>query len=1146
MVFGTKNPILCLVLLLMSNMSLARSGKSIRTFIPLKKITVGPFDNFQTSASADESTIYFTRSQNLSSQVFKLNAKSGTVTAVTKAEADAKNPAVSPDGTKLAVTFYGNDAKGDICIVEEDAKMACLTGQGLGEHSPFWIDSETLGYVQSDDKGNIHRVYSYNFISKASTQLASGQIYGPSISTERNLLAYKSTGPEFVLFDLERKTEFKRIPVNLPGSSGAARFSSDGKYLYFAQYMLDSNRDLTLDGRDAAAIFRISITESELFPEQLTSLDQNCSYPTPAKSGLYLTCAFEGALDVYKAPLSGITPSSWTISELWDAHRAARSYSDKILILNQIRNRKGGLENTEFEERLFNNFIFMHAWMPAIYFAKNLQSMSGDYACQLVLLETLTKWDAMPSKENVAELERLLAAAETNLTQLPPSPLKQIVKAHIEFFKNRVASALQLARDARPTTAMGRYWQTRLFERAMGDLDDDTVNTILTPRITSSLDNEETRFYYLSKLLGRLQENKNREKTLLHLVSQLKGSTDKNSISILELVENEQQLYRILGTEDKTNTRIEMRQIVERVKRLKDSYYALRLLFSRSIVLLQKNERPRELSQMMSLWLSYIDPASKEYPYAIEALRSTSLEAAYRFYNGPADQKDLAKGSFYNSIRTTDDLESHYQYALLNSSKDAWQDLLKVYDTMAKDGLIEPDSLAFVKSVHDILTPGQRPSDENLEKSAAEITKLPDDLVGAGVKYLFLGFLYHEQFNRAAKDFDAGSEVAQKAHRSYLFAIDAAFENERIQAAALQNLGLLHTSLKNYSMAAEFFQKRHGLPFLNLEQRQAVSWFEAKSLFQSYRASEALNVIEETLAQPGPHHQAFLEKQAFYAWNAGQYKKSAELYERLIPEIGKKANSGIYLSYGYALAKAEKPKDAETALIKAIELSQSEPSMNVKGIKRSPAKVQFTALGLLARLSLDDDKKVAFLTDRLNMFDQMITNAESYYLDPITLRAQQIKEHFDLALIHLKTGSSARHFITTFQKALTLAHDFGEKEGFLNQTIFNTLKTSMLILREKPNHQIPEIKNFLGKLNQKSSLDFAEEKTPSNQLRKQWAEIELIRLAYEIGNEPNFTQRFTEESEKILNSSNLMELDKDRQDLAAAVKDYRKRMIENL
>lgn len=1128
------------------NLSLARSGKSIRNFIPLKKITVGPYDNFQSSVSADESSIYFTRSQNLSSQVFKIDVKTGSTAPVTKAEVDAKNPAISPNGQNLAVTFFGNDAKGDICLQGTEQKLRCITGQGLGEHSPFWIDNESLAFVQSDDRNDTQRIFVYNLVSKSSTLLMTGQIYGPSISSTRKLLAFKSTSPEFVLYDLEKKSEFKRIPINLPGNSGIAKFSSDGHYLYFAQYMLDSNRDLTLDSRDAAAIFRISIHEKDSEPEQLTSLDQNCSYPNPAESSLYLTCAFEGSLDVYKSPLSGITPESWSVDELWEAHRAARSYSDKILILHQIKSKKSNLTIEEFEQRLFNNFVFMHAWMPATHYAQKLKNTSSDYATQMILLETLNKWDALPSKENVAELGRLLATAETELLKLPTSPMGQIVKAYLQFFRSQNAAALQIAKEAKPVTPMGLYWQTRLLERILADKPGRDFDNILTTRIRSGIENEETRFYYLSRLLSRQEENKNRDKDLLRIETDLNQATDNVAKQLLDIVQNERQIYRVLITDDKTMVRNEMREVVDRVKRLQNSYFALRLLFSRSIVLLQKNDRPRELSQMMSLWLSYINPKSKEYPYAIEALRLTSLEAAYKFYNGPEATRDLAKGSFYSSIRTTDDLESHFQYTLLNSSNEAWNELLKVYETMVKDGLVEADSLVFVKAVRAAAASANKTADSALANATLEIEKISDDLVGVGVKYLLLGYLYHEQFRRSAKDFDIDNDLAQKAHRSYLFAIDAAHNNERIQAAALQNLGLLHLSLKNYSMAAEFFQKRHKLPFTSIEQQEAVTWFEAKSLYQSYRTSEALSVIEETLKIATQNRTPLLEKQAFYAWNAGQYEKSAELYERLIPNLGKKATSGIYLSYGYALMKSGKTAGAEVALLKSIDLAQSESSTNIKGIRRSPDKIQFTARGLLARLPHTPQMQMTYLINRLKMFDQMIGQAKTYYLDPVTLRSQQVKEQFDLAILCLNSDENPAQGMAAITKGLQLAQDFGDAQGFLNQTVFNSLKNSMLILRKTPAYRNQEIEKVLSKLNRQASLDFAEEKTPSNQLRKQWAEIELVRLAYHLGQREDFAKVFTEQSAKILSETNLTELGKERQDLMAAVKDYRDRMIQNL
>lgn len=1121
----------------------ARSGKTFRVFTPLKKITVGPFDNFQASVTLDESSLFFTRSQNLSSQVFKLDQKTGQISAVTKADVDAKGAAINPDGSRLAVTYFGKDAKGDICLVEKDGKISCVTEPGQGEHSPFWIDNETLGYVQSNDRGSSHKLFTYNLKSKSRTLLKEGHIYGPSLSPQKNMLVYKAQGPEFVLLDYTNKSEVKRLSIQLPGSSGLAKFSSDGNYIYFSQYMLDSNRDLVLDSRDAAAIFRLKVDASNTFPEQLTSLDQNCSYPTPAKSKLYLTCAFEGALDVYSAPLEGITPPEWGEKDLWEAHQAARTYSDKIMLLNQLMARRSAMTQRDFEERLFSNFVFMHAWMPSSFYAKRLKDQSPDHAVQLLLLETLTKWDALPSKENVAELTRMLGAAESSLKSLPASPMRQIALGHIEFFRHRESSALSLAKDAKPTTPMGLYWQTKLFERLLSTKPGLAYEQVLMNRAVSNDSSESIRIYYLARLFDALEKEKGRATMFDQLEARLKGAKDQESSRLLDLIQNERQIYGLIATEDPTAVRDATRAVVDRVKRLKDNYLALRLLFSRAIVLLEANKRPKELSRMMSLWLSYIDPKSKEFPYAIEALRSTSLEAAYKFYHGSEKNKEFANGSFYSNIRTTDDLESHYQYVLLNSSKEAWAELLKNYEVMLKDGLIESDSVTFVKSVHATITSGQNPPESVLEQATKDVEKLSDNMVGVGAKYLFLGYLYQKRFDRTVNGFEFDDDLAQKAHRSYLYAIDAAFNNDRIQAAALQNLGLLHMARKNYSMAAEYFQKRHSFSYENVPHQEAILWFAAKALYQSYRPAEALAMVDEGLGLAITNRTAFLERQAFFAWNAGQFQKSAKLYETLIPSLGKNATSGVYMSYGYALMKANQPDKAEEALLKSVLLSKKEEKKMIDGINRFPQKVQFTAKGLLARLPLTKEKNVKHLSERLSMFDEIIASAKDYYQDVATLKSQQVKEQFDLALAK---SDDSREAAKDLERALALAKDFADDHGYLNQTIFTTLKNTMILGRKSPALANKTIKELVADITKEASKEFADEKTPSNQLRKQWAELELVGLAYRLGQGQDFAKRFAEESEKLLTGHNVTELAKDRQDLTASIKSYRDKMAKSL
>lgn len=1117
----------------------ARSGKLIRTFAELKKITVGPFDNYQSSVADDESQLYFTRGQNLSSQIIKLDLKTGKQAAVTPPETDAKNPALSPDGTLLAFTYFGNDAKGDICLLGIDQNIKCITGPGQGEHSVFWISNDKLGYIQSNDRGTDHKLFFYELKTKSSTLVTSGQISGPSYSPKTNMIVYKSQSPEFILLNPSTKTEARRISVGLPGTSGAARFSKDGDYLYFSQFILDSNRDQVLDSRDAAAIFRIKIGDTNSLPEQLTSIDQNCSYPTPATTKIYITCAFEGSLDVYSAPLDGIVPTNWKSVDLWEAHQAARTYSDKILLLNQIATRSAELKNEQFAERAFNNFVLMHAWMPAIYYANLLRSNSPDYNVHIVLLETLTKWDALPSKENVAELSRLLDAQTQKLKDLPSSPLKQIAEAHIEFFRHHEDLALDLAVKARPSDPMAIYWQTKLLERILDKKPGNPYLDILLARVANNELSEETRFYYLSRILGRLEDDSMRESKLSEIETKLTNSSDPSSGNLLELARHEIQLLKLAKAQNSTESRTHMREVVERVKKLKNEYFATRLLFARSLIVLNTANRPRELSQIMSLWLSYSNPASKEYPYAIEALRRNSLDAAYKFYNGPRETREMAKGSFYDSIRTTDDLESHYQYAIMNSQKAAWDDLTKSYNVMIKDGLIEPDSLKFVNAVHDIIGGTSPASPAMLSGAAEKIENISDNSVGVGAKYLFLGYLYHQQLILSLNGFHFDIDLADRAHRSYMYAIDAAWNNERIQAAAYQNLGLLHFRLRNYSMAAEFFQKRHDMGFESITHQEAVLWFEGRSLYQSYRPNDALQVMDQAVALDTTNKRALMEKQAFYAWNAGQFDRSAKLYAELIQQLEEKAHSGIYLSYGFALMKVGNLQKAEETLNQALKKAQHESSTKRLGLTRSPAKIEFTAAGLLARLQLQPGMRIKYLQYRLSLFEKMIDGASSYYLDAGTLRAQQVKEHFDLALLQAGVEDKKSESLSSVEKSLELANKFGQDFGYLNQTIFATLKNSMILTRKLNALDRKNLKKLVAELISRTEKAFAEEKTPSSHLRKTWAEVQIVELAYRLGSDNAFVNRFKEESDKILSGPNLTALSKDRQDLFVEIKSYR-------
>jgi hypothetical protein len=1123
--------------------SIVSAGARPQKIEGIKKLTVGPFDNFQSAIDEEETVLYYTRSQNLTSQVMRVDLKTMSAVESTGIDSDSKNPAVSPNGKHVAITYFKQDAKGDICLLVK-GDVACITGSGKGESAPFWVGNDRVGYLQSNDAGDQSKIIIHNIETGKSEIIAEGDVHSPAISHSGKSLVYKVRGEDFVIFDLASKKPVGHLKVQLPGASSAAKFSYDDQYIYFSQFIQDSNQDVVLDSRDESAIFRIKVAGDGGKPEQLTSLAQNCTYPVPGKYSLYMTCAFEGSLDVYRTMLSGVVPTAWDKNDLWDAHKSARSYSDRILFLNQLFSRFDALDVHDFDNRNMMNFMFNKGWLPAAYYAERLKGQGPVYASHLNILETNYKFDSMPvGSENISELTRMLSAQEKKLASAPDSPLKPIAQAYIDFFGSKSAAALQRIETLVLLDAATIYWQTNLLQKIYTGKDSKKYAQILERQMLNPVLSDETRVYYLSRWFDRLPQNEDPTGEIKLVVDRLNKS-DKISVQIGELLENEAQLYRVGQAKTEELVNVEIQGISSRVERLKNEYHATRLLFSRSMITLARDNKIRELSSVMSLWLSYLKSDTKEFPYGVEALRNVSLDVAYRFYNGPEKTRVFAAGSFLSGIRVTDDLESHYQYVLFSNTEALWAELTTAYKAMLKKNLIAAESNAFMGTIKKILMSGKTPADADLAEAVTATELIDDQHVGIGVKYLFLGYLYHSQFLRSQKGFEFDRELSEKAHRSYLFAIDGAWNNERIQAAAYQNLGLLHMALRNESLAADFLRKRHTLGFMTDTARIETYWIEASALFRSYRASEALAVIEQAIALKPENLDAFTERQALYAWNAGDYKKAAGIYEVLLPKMGAKAGASFYLSQGFALKNSGDSANAEKAWLHAIELANKESPHPQGRLQYQPKKIKFIAFGLLARLDVSAAKKIEYLTERMKVFDDISSAAIEYYFEKAVLDAQRIKEEFNLLTLLLDSKNAAES-AKVASELLRLAEEFAGVNGYMNQTVFSTLKNAMILLRTGRLAASGKLTTQLKELFKNASKEYAADKTPPPSLQRQWLEVKLVEISYGAGQgeagkkvfEANATSLFAVESSK--------KFAKEQPDAFVALTDYRDGILKN-
>jgi hypothetical protein len=1100
----------------------ALAAEKAQKLAQLEKITVGPYDNFQSAVSDDESVIYFTRSQNLSSQIMRYDMKSGKIRAMTTPDTDAKTPALSPNGKELAFTYFRRDAKGDICMLDGE-DILCVTGPGAPEHSPFWVDNETLAFVRSNDTGTLAKLIFLTVKTKKTEDVLEGAIYNPNLAKDGRTLVYKGKGNDLVLYDIKTRKPIRTLSLQLAGATGPARFSADGKYIYFAQYMVDSNRDLRLDGRDAAAIFRIPVDGSTRDPEQLTSLSQNCSYPFPAATVLYMTCAFEGALDVYRTALTGIVPTEWNADDLWEAHRAARSYSDRILILNHLHSRLRVIQDRELMERTMSNFILWGEWMPATFYADKLSQGADDYKVHKILLETYANWEVLPRKENLGAFAQMIDRQRSQLQTLPNTALQKVALGYMELFANRSKDALARAQAIPSDDGLTLYWLTQLIKLTAGG-NTELYRSALEKRLLNQDLTLETRLYYLSRWFEILKPGTDPTSA----VDALKAKVEQNAV-IQDLLDHEKQLYRVATATTKEASRTEMRAIVERIKRLKDDYYGMRLLFNRGMIVLYQAKKSRDLATIMSLWLTYVKRDSKEYPFAIEALRQNSLDLAYSFYHSDNPQeRPLASGAFMDSIRTSDDMESHYQYALMHFG--TWSELESAYNSMQKDGLIRAESREFVELLRRILLNPDKVDKGDLKDAAEALEKMSDDHVGVGARYLFQGYIHHRLMLATEKDFTFDRDLADKAHRSYLFAIDAGWNNDRIKTAAYQNLGLLHSSIRNHSLAAEFFLRRNEMNYPSVEMKQAVLWLQAKALYRSYRFQEAWQSIEEALKTQPKNLVAFQEKAAFYAWNAGKFEESAAHYAKVMAALGDKAKASLWLSQGYVLGKLKRWNEAEQSLSRAVSLAKQEKTGKGEGVNLvyQPAKVQFVALGLQAQLlQLPITKRMAALQERLAMFPGIIDKAKTFHFQGETLSAQRIKETQDLARWQLEAGQ-AREGLATLEQALKLTQEHGTSFGYLAHTVFVSLKNFMILIRQHKLEPGPTMVATLDKTLEGAQKEYADVDDPAAEVRARWAEVQMIALAFRLRQDPSRQKNFVDGSQSILTQEGVQGLEKEK------------------
>lgn len=1129
-------------------------GKKLpdRQEIP-RKITIGPYDNYQ--GEVRENHLYFTRLVNLTTRIYRNDLISEESRPLLDFTGDAKDPSPSPDGKKIAFTYFKHNANGDICIffIEKNSVKCFKSSDNRDEYS-FWIDDQKIGFIRTNILDSYSTLMERSLDSNRLKSLVEGTITSPSFSKATNSIAYNDIDPKsnrrvFHLLNIASNTK-KIIDLDLPGFPGFSKFSENGRFLYFSYYLNDTNNDQIIDGSDHSVIFRVDLKKVKnslrTIPEQLTSVETNCNFPFPKKDRLYITCAFEGSLDIYSIPKTGVIPTSWDKKNLWNAHRAARTNEERLLLLNVLLYKYPTEKKlSNIYERIVSNHLEIDELAAALFYVEKLiigASTANKKNYYKILRGYFQLREAKKEEKSDQLSVKFLAKSRNVKFQLSQikghREFKRVIYSWIYYFQNNTNQAKNslekfkfTGKDLSPVT---KYLAIQLAEKLFSGKKNNYLANAYVSLLSDSKLGLEANIYYGYQFLVFVENTiKDIGKRIVYL-SQIKTYLPKNS-KVINLIEAEKLALEIANLKVLKDENEAYQKLKKLVFEVKGDFYLRKAIFIRAINILSEYDKVDLSSKVSSDWLRYTDLMDLELENAGNQYTYLVFDKAYQ----KLSEKSYVRASslFYSIIRHSNDLEGHFGYLSTNVRRKGQQkEIEETYEFLKKDPKYE-SSYPFYLSVHKLLAVELEGNKylSVLEEVVEALEPLPLERNNPAIKFLLLGYCYSEMMLGTKEGLNYDKKMYGLAHKNFILAVDLGRDNFRIMASALTNLGNLHFNVGNYSLSSEYYKKRMDLPFLSLRNQIVVRSHFARSLYYAHLFDLAAeNIVKNIDAIKGTSLESkflpiMLEKAGFYNLYAKNYSKSVQYYDLFEKnkDVSQENKAKAYLAKGYSLMKLESLAEASSILNRSVKLfsqikKREGNQQNPLGLK--PKKQINIALGLLAKSSNQPNKKIEYLKKRISISKEMEDSAKEYSSTKSRIQTEVIKDYLKVALIYNEMNKASERELY-FSKMIQSASKWASSEGYLQATSYNSLTNFMSFYIgtkvKPPQNSLPFIKNILEGMDKR----FIEEKKPTPLFT--FRKIKLKLIAAGFNNKKNFHQV----GQNLLGSQELKPLKKNNPEL---------------
>lgn len=1032
-------------------------------FNSLKKLTLGPDDQLDPFVDASHRFLIFTKRSNMITQLHIKNLETGEIQPLISPEADSAHGKLNQKG-QLVFTYYKYNSFGDICWSQssirfdqlpiDEKQIKCVQKKSspipLESSQGFWHTNEDIIYLERSSTHSFLILYNTIRASRKVLLQTSSPLASPFGSLNGKRIVYSEVShkvPQISILNIITQEKLIIPSSLLPGISGLMSLSEDETELYFSHYISDSNHDSVIDGRDNATIWKINLdslkkflttsSKDDLKVQQLTPMNYNCSYPFYNHNLLFLTCAFQGSLDIYALDGNGSIPKTWNFKVLDEALATSRTYPDRILILNTKKFLTTDInEINKINQSLFYYHLFAEDYQAAQFYLVKSKFHIDPSVYQLleVLLKALEleknqidNLITIPFKESMTALQRKITPIKE------PNTFKQLTSSLLQVILGKTISPANLHTLIKNNNRPFEYWlYYRLMLKIMPQNEKNLPDwmQIYAKILTSKTLTLETQIFYVGEnldFLGQFPIEKRKDK-LSELISLLKENNELRS-----LIENEIHVLNLISAPDEKSKMAHLQKIDLLFSHFKTNYFIRRSLNVRTLLNLLHHQELKYLNITATHWLRDTPKSSTEFSYARHVVIKAALAQAYGYWQ--QQKPRIAADYFFQSLSLTDDVESHSGY--INTMTEIGQKK-NMQDRMAyltsHDRI--PNGSKWLEIILLLENSDKKQFIKNLDTALKKISNLPADF-NDPLKYLLTGFIYLEKIQRTQKGFEFHPEYLKLAQQNLILASDLSRENPRIQAAALSNLGLLSLWNQNYGQSIRFLELRKQLGFEQGDKNPEYKyflWLYSQALFlnnQNKMAKETLEQIPNAQGIP-----EVIERIAFYTMLSENWTQSLKHYQVLekitgqdFVTLNEPSRSKIRLSKAYVLFKLDQKIEAQKLFIKILQQKFQINSNSSPFRKMEFDSKHFNSIvyGFLSQLGTEKER-ILFLKKRIELLDEDL---------PALIQAQ-------MKLAEILTLSDLNASIIVMQKTLADCIRFAEENGSLGHTVFKTLSNYLV------------------------------------------------------------------------------------------------------